>query len=57
LLPWFAERASIEALALGLEPTNDVQRVVALALLGRKEEAAKHAAKSEDGELHAWLKR
>jgi hypothetical protein len=57
LLPWFADRASIESLALGLSPTTDVQRAVALALVGRREEALEHAAKSpKHVELHAWLK-
>lgn len=56
LLPWFGDRASIEALALGLNPTNDLQRAVALSLLGRKDEARELAAKSTDAELQAWLK-
>ena len=55
LLPWFAERASVEALALGLAPTDIEQRAVALALLGRKEEARQHAASSRDAALKAWL--
>lgn len=58
LLPWFGERSSIEALALGLAPTDDVQRAVALALLGRRSEALAHASSTEgdDHELLKWLK-
>lgn len=59
LLPWFAERASIEALALGTPPATDVHRAVALALLGRRDEARQHAAATSPKhvELQAWLER
>ena len=39
VIPWFAERGSIEAVALGLTPTNDEQRVIALKLMGNGQEA------------------
>lgn len=57
LLPWFAERASIESLALGVPPATDVHRAVALALLGRKDEARQHAAATSPKhvELQKWL--
>lgn len=57
VLPWFSERASLEAVALGLPPTTAEQRAIALGVLGKPTEAREVYAsgKREQPDLEAWL--